>query len=128
MVYFMLCYNFQYEILFCIQDLDDSASYKFIKVSLLATSNPDDFENREHGFIMMDVFFLWIYCFIYIDSQYPLFVFTIQPKDRPFTMEPVSATLLHELISSSTFHSYLTARWEMEKYWSKEEISGKVYG
>ena len=24
--------NFQYEILFCIQDLEDSASYKFIKV------------------------------------------------------------------------------------------------
>ena len=72
MVFFILCYNFQYEILFCIQDLDDSASYKFIKVSLLATSNPDDFENRTrlyydgcfffYEFIVLFILILNIHC------------------------------------------------------------------
>ena len=68
---------------------------------------------------MMDVyiFYEFIVLFILILNN-PLFVFTIQPKNRTFTREIVSPTLLYELISPQikwTFHSYLTVRWEMEK-------------
>ena len=65
----LLSYNCQYEILFCIQDLEDSVSYKFIKVRLAtATNNPDDLYNREHGlngFTMMDVFFMNLLFYLY---------------------------------------------------------------